>query len=75
MADKTFKIYNSLTRRAEAIEPIEPGHLRFYACGPTVYSYAHIGNFRSFLTADLVLRTARALGWQADRLRFAPAGE
>ena len=64
MPDKTFKIYNSLARKTEAIEPIEPGHLRFYACGPTVYSYAHIGNFRSFLTADLVLRTARALGWK-----------
>lgn len=64
MAEKSFRIYNSLTRRTEAIEPIEPGHLRFYACGPTVYSYAHIGNFRSFLTADLVLRAARAIGWK-----------
>ncbi len=52
-----------MTRRTEAIEPLVPRHLQFYACGPTVYSYAHIGNFRSFLTADLVLRTARALGW------------
>ncbi len=63
MSEKTFRIYNTLTRQTEPIEPIESGHLRFYACGPTVYSYAHIGNFRSFLTADLVLRTARALGW------------
>ncbi len=63
MTEKSFRIYNTLARRTEAIEPIEPGHLRFYACGPTVYSYAHIGNFRAFLTADLVLRTARALGW------------
>src|SRR5690606_17758707 len=37
--------------------------LRFYSCGPTVYSYAHIGNFRTFLTADLVVRVAEALGW------------
>ncbi len=37
--------------------------LRFYSCGPTVYSYAHIGNFRTFLTADLVVRVATALGW------------
>ena len=36
--------------------------MRFYSCGPTVYSYAHIGNFRTFLTADLVVRTAEALG-------------
>ncbi len=59
-----FHLYNTLTRSVDAVEPIEPGHLRFYSCGPTVYSYAHIGNFRSFLTADLIARTARALGWR-----------
>src|SRR5688572_29182048 len=59
-----FKLYDSLDRKVKALEPIEPGHLRFYACGPTVYSYAHIGNFRSFLTADLIVRTARAIGWR-----------
>jgi cysteinyl-tRNA synthetase len=44
------------------------GHplLRVYACGPTVYSFAHIGNFRSFLTTDLLLRTAHALGWRTQ---------
>jgi cysteinyl-tRNA synthetase len=65
MADDTpFVLHNTLSRRAEPLEPAEPGHLRFYACGPTVYSYAHIGNFRSFLTADLILRTAQAIGWR-----------
>ncbi len=63
-SEKTFRLYNTLTRQVEPLELLEPGHLRFYACGPTVYSYAHIGNFRSFLTADLILRTAHALGWQ-----------
>lgn len=66
MPERIFRIYNSMTRSTEAIEPARPGRLRFYACGPTVYSYAHIGNFRSFLTADLVLRTARAIGWETD---------
>lgn len=61
--ERTFKIYNSLSRSLEAIQTKEKGHLTFYSCGPTVYSYAHIGNFRSFVTADLVLRTARSLGW------------
>jgi len=63
-SDKTFALYNTLTHQVEPLTPLEPGHLRFYACGPTVYSYAHIGNFRSFLTADLILRTARAIGWE-----------
>ncbi len=63
-SEKRFQLYNTLTNRVEPVLPHEPGHLRFYACGPTVYSYAHIGNFRSFLTADLILRTARALGWE-----------
>ncbi len=53
-----------MTRQVKELQTAEPGHLRFYTCGPTVYSYAHIGNFRSFLTADLVTRTARALGWK-----------
>ena len=63
MADRTLRLYNTLSRQTEPVEPFEDGHLRFYGCGPTVYNYAHIGNFRSFLTADLILRTARAIGW------------
>ncbi len=58
----TLRLYNSLTRRLEDVVPIAPPALRLYACGPTVYSYAHIGNFRSFLTADLIRRTATAIG-------------
>ena len=64
MSVRPFRLYNSMTRRTEALQPIEPGHLRFYTCGPTVYSHAHVGNFRSFLTADLILRTARVIGWK-----------
>ncbi len=63
-SEQTFRLYNTLTRRVEPLALRETGHLRFYACGPTVYAYAHIGNFRSFLTADLILRTAEALGWR-----------
>lgn len=61
---KDFRLFNTLTGQVDPLIPVEPGHLRFYSCGPTVYSYAHIGNFRSFLTADLILRTARAIGWK-----------
>lgn len=60
----TFRLYDTLSRQVKPLETLEPGHLRFYTCGPTVYSYAHIGNFRSFLGADLVVRTAKALGWR-----------
>jgi cysteinyl-tRNA synthetase len=63
-----LRLQNTLTRRVEPLVP--EAHdadgrplLRFYSCGPTVYSYAHVGNFRTFLTADLVVRTAAALGW------------
>jgi cysteinyl-tRNA synthetase len=60
--DTTFRLFNTLTRKVEPLRLGEPGRLRLYSCGPTVYSYAHIGNFRTFLTADLVVRTARAIG-------------
>ena len=63
-----LRLHDTLTRRVQTVEPVATADdgrplLRFYSCGPTVYSYAHIGNFRTFLTADLVVRTAEALGW------------
>lgn len=66
MSKPVFRLYDTMTRQLKLLETIEPGHLRFYSCGPTVYSYAHIGNFRTFLTADLVMRTAEALGWKVS---------
>ena len=68
-AAPTFRLHNTLARAVEPLVPSETAPdgtpvLRFYSCGPTVYSYAHVGNFRTFLTADLVVRTARALGWE-----------
>lgn len=62
MSQKPFRLYDSLSRQVKVLETQEPNHLRFYSCGPTVYSYAHIGNFRSFVTSDLIVRTARAIG-------------
>lgn len=66
MAKPVFRLHDSLTREVKELKTLEPGHLRFYSCGPTVYSYAHIGNFRSFLTSDLIVRTAEALGWRVS---------
>jgi cysteinyl-tRNA synthetase len=60
--EKKLRLFNTLTLSVEPLELQEPGHLRMYSCGPTVYDYAHIGNFRTFLTADLIVRTARAIG-------------
>jgi len=68
MSTSTFRLYNTLTHETEPVEPIEKEHLRFYSCGPTVYMYAHIGNFRSFLTADLIRRTAEAIGWDVTNV-------
>jgi cysteinyl-tRNA synthetase len=66
MNERVFRLYDTMTRQLKELQPAEPKHLKFYSCGPTVYSYAHIGNFRTFLTADLVVRTAEALGWQVS---------
>lgn len=66
MSHRPFRLYDTMTRQVKELTPATPGHLKFYSCGPTVYSYAHIGNFRTFLTADLIVRTARALGWTVD---------
>jgi cysteinyl-tRNA synthetase len=51
-----MRIYNTMTRQKEEFTPIEPGKVRLYACGPTVYNYFHIGNARAFLTFDVVRR-------------------
>ncbi len=51
-----MRLYNSLTRRVEPFLALEPGVVRMYTCGPTVYDVAHIGNFRTFLAEDLLKR-------------------
>ena len=52
-----LRLRNTLTRRVDPVEPLEPGRVRMYTCGPTVYRYAHVGNLRSNLLADLIRRT------------------
>lgn len=58
---QTLALYNSLTRAKERFSPIDPAHVRVYACGPTVYNYAHIGNARMAVVFDLLARTLRTL--------------
>jgi len=57
-----IQFYNTLTNSVDPFEPLEPGVVRMYSCGPTVYDYAHIGNFRSFLFADLLRRSLELTG-------------
>ena len=52
-------LYNTLTKKKEQFVPIESGKVKIYSCGPTVYDYAHIGIFRSFLLSDLLVRIFR----------------
>ena len=58
-----IKLYNTLTKRTEELKPIEGNLVKIYTCGPTVYSYAHIGNFRAYLFMDLLRRTLKYNGY------------
>jgi cysteinyl-tRNA synthetase len=57
-----IRLRDTLTGEVRPLEPLEPGHVRIYSCGPTVYGPTHIGNFRSFLFADLLVRHLRHRG-------------
>ncbi|HKL21188.1 MAG TPA: cysteine--tRNA ligase, partial [Tichowtungia sp.] len=52
----SFKIYNTLSRSQEELVPLKDNHIRLYTCGPTVYNYAHIGNYRAYMFEDLLRR-------------------
>jgi cysteinyl-tRNA synthetase len=56
-------LYNTLSNRVEPFAPLEEGRVRMYTCGPTVYDYAHIGNYRTFLFADILRRHLRRSGY------------
>jgi cysteinyl-tRNA synthetase len=58
------RLYNTLSRQVETVEPIEPGKIGMYSCGPTVYWFAHIGNMRAFLFSDLLHRVFREQGFE-----------
>jgi cysteinyl-tRNA synthetase len=58
----SIRLRDTLTGETRPLEPLEPGHVRIYSCGPTVYGPAHVGNFRSFLFADLLVRYLRYRG-------------
>jgi cysteinyl-tRNA synthetase len=57
-------LYNTLTNRAEPLDPVHPGEIRMYTCGPTVYAFAHIGNFRTFVFQDVLRRFLHSQGYR-----------
>jgi cysteinyl-tRNA synthetase len=63
-----MKVFNTLGRTETELEPIEPGHVRLYTCGPTIYNFAHIGNLRTFLFEDVLRRALRARGLRVTQV-------
>ncbi|HET9274536.1 MAG TPA: hypothetical protein VFN96_00550, partial [Gemmatimonadales bacterium] len=59
----SLALHNTLTRAVEPFVPVAPPRVTLYSCGPTVWSYAHIGNFRTFLFVDLLRRWLEASGY------------
>ncbi|MGA2696455.1 MAG: cysteine--tRNA ligase [Terriglobales bacterium] len=58
-----FRLYNTLSNAIEDFRTIDPGKVRMYACGPTVYDYGHIGNFRTFVAVDILFRFLKLSGY------------
>ena len=63
-----MKLYNTLTRKIEEFVPWEEDKVKMYTCGPTVYSYAHIGNLRTYIMEDILEKTLRFLGYDVTRV-------
>jgi cysteinyl-tRNA synthetase len=63
-----FRLYNTMSRSIEPFAPTDGKTVRIYSCGPTVYNPAHLGNFRTFLFADLLRRTLRLRGWKVQQV-------
>jgi cysteinyl-tRNA synthetase len=59
-----LRLFNTLSARIETLVPLAPPEVTFYACGPTVYNRAHVGNFRSFVATDVLRRTLRHFGYR-----------
>ncbi|WP_234736103.1 cysteine--tRNA ligase [Tellurirhabdus bombi] len=64
-----LKLYNTLSRQKELFEPINPPYVGMYVCGPTVYSYVHLGNLRTFMTFDLLFRYLTHIGYKVRYVR------
>lgn len=68
MSQNKIYFYNTLGRKLEEFKPIKPGEVSIYSCGPTVYSYQHIGNLRSYIFADILKKTLIFNGYQVNHI-------
>ncbi len=66
--NKMLKFYNTLTRKKEPFKPIKKGLVTIYSCGPTVYNFAHIGNWRSFIFSDILRRYLKYKGYKVKHV-------
>ena len=69
-----LRLYNTLTQEVQPFAPLNDNTVRMYTCGPTVYDFAHIGNFRTFVFFDLLRRWLRASGFKLDHVMMKLAG-
>ncbi|HZY38189.1 MAG TPA: cysteine--tRNA ligase [Mucilaginibacter sp.] len=67
--EQNLFVYNTLTRKKEKFVPINPPHVGIYVCGPTVYSDAHLGNCRTYISFDLIFRYLNHLGYKVRYVR------
>ncbi len=65
---KTLTLYNTASRQKESLVPLQDRHVRMYTCGPTVYNFAHIGNFRTYVFEDLLRRAIKFFGFQLTQV-------
>ncbi len=63
-----IRFHNTLTGRVEPFVPLVPGEVRIYTCGPTVYDFAHIGNFRTFVFQDVLRRFLGSRGFRIQQV-------
>jgi len=68
-SNPSLKVFNTLTQRKESLDPLRPGEVRLYVCGPTVYSFVHLGNARTFTAFDVVVRYLRYRGYRVTYVR------
>ena len=64
-----IRLYNTLGRSKQELKPVEPGRVSIYTCGPTVYRFAHVGNLRTYLFADLLVRVLEYNGLQVRQVK------